>query len=197
MRIPFLIRLNPDLPPKLEDIVNKALEKDRTLRYQSAAEMRTDLQRVKRDSESGRSSARHSSMAAPDAPRIRVAKLWKAATLVLLIALAVAGGLYYRSRHQTAGLTEKDTIVLADFANNTGDAVFDGTLKTALNASLRQSPFLNVLPGSQVEKTLELMTRPANTKLTPEVARELCERANSKAYISGSVSGLAASTCSI
>ncbi|MFZ0908028.1 MAG: serine/threonine-protein kinase [Candidatus Acidiferrales bacterium] len=185
-----VIRLNPDLPPKLEDIVNKALEKDRTLRYQSAAEMRTDLQRVKRDSESGRSSARHSSMAAPDAPRIRVAKLWKAATLVLLIALAVAGGLYYRSRHQTAGLTEKDTIVLADFANNTGDAVFDGTLKTALNASLRQSPFLNVLPGSQVEKTLELMTRPANTKLTPEVARELCERANSKAYISGSVSGL-------
>ncbi len=87
-------------------------------------------------------------------------------------------------------LTEKDTIVLADFANSTGDAVFDDTLKTALNVSLRQSPFLNVLSDSEVAKTLQQMTRPASTKLTPEVARELCQRAGSKAYIAGSIGSL-------
>ena len=87
-------------------------------------------------------------------------------------------------------LTEKDTIVLADFANSTGDAVFDDTLKTALSVSLRQSPFLNVLSDSEVAKTLQQMTRPAGTKLTPEVARELCQRAGSKAYIAGSIGSL-------
>ena len=87
-------------------------------------------------------------------------------------------------------LTEKDTIVLADFANSTGDAVFDDTLKTALNVSLRQSPFLNVLSDSEVAKTLQRMTRPAGTKLTPDVARELCQRADSKAYIAGSIGSL-------
>ena len=85
----------------------------------------------------------------------------------LLIALLVAGGLYYRAHHQSNRLTEKDTIVIADFANSTGDAVFDDTLKTALNISLRQSPFLNVLSDSEVAKTLQQMTRPARTKLTP------------------------------
>ena len=87
-------------------------------------------------------------------------------------------------------LTDKDTIVLADFTNTTGDAVFDDTLKTALSVSLRQSPFLNVLPDSEVAKTLQLMTRPASTKLTPEVARELCQRAGSKAYLAGSIGSL-------
>jgi tetratricopeptide (TPR) repeat protein len=108
----------------------------------------------------------------------------------LLIALLVAGGLYYRSHEQNKHLTEKDTIVLTDFANSTGDAIFDDTLKTALNVSLRQSPFLNVLSDSEVAKTLQQMTRPASTKLTPEVARELCQRAGSKAYIAGSVGSL-------
>ena len=116
-------------------------------------------------------------------------KLWKIAVPVLLVALLVAGGLYYRAR-QDKRLTEKDTIVLADFANSTGDAVFDDTLKTALSVSLRQSPFLNVLSDSEVAKTLQLMTRPADTKLTPEVARELCQRAGSKAYIAGSIGSL-------
>jgi hypothetical protein len=104
--------------------------------------------------------------------------------------LLVAGGLYYRSRHQTSRLTDKDTIVLADFTNSTGEAVFDDTLKTALNVSLRQSPFLNVLSDSEVAKTLQQMTRPASTKLTPEVTHELCQRAGSKAYIAGTVGGL-------
>jgi tetratricopeptide (TPR) repeat protein len=88
------------------------------------------------------------------------------------------------------GLTDKDTVVLADFANSTGDAVFDDTLKTALSVALNQSPFLNVLPESKVAATLKLMARPANTTLTPEVASELCQRAGSKAYLAGSISNL-------
>jgi len=177
------VRLNPDVPAELERIINKCLEKDRNLRYQHAADIRTDLQRLKRDSESGRS-------AVPEAPAARVGKLWKIAVPVLLVALLVAGGLYYRSRQQSKRLTDKDTIVLADFDNKTGDAIFDDTLKTALNVSLRQSPFLSVLSDQQVAETLKLMTRPADTKLTPAVTRELCQRAGSKAYIAGTIGGL-------
>ena len=106
-----------------------------------------------------------------------------------VIALLLAGGLYYRS-HQMKGLTDRDTIVLTDFANSTGDPVFDDTLRTALTVSLRQSPFLNVLSDSEVAKILQQMTRPANTKLTSEVARQLCQRAGSKAYIAGSIANL-------
>jgi hypothetical protein len=109
---------------------------------------------------------------------------------VLLVAVAIAGAFYFRSRQTTHRLTEKDTIVLADFANTTGDAIFDDTLKTALNVSLRQSPFLNVLSDSEVAKTLQQMTHPADTKLTPGIVRELCQRAGSKAYIAGSIGTL-------
>jgi len=183
---------NPQLPPQFNEIIRKALEKDRNLRYQHASEMRTDLQRLKRDSESGYriATASSGSVAVSEVPAARVAKLWKIVGPVLTVALLVVGGLYYRSRHQTKRLTENDTIVLADFANSTGDAVFDDTLKTALSVSLRQSPFLNVLSDSQVAKTLQQMTRPASTKLTPEVARELCQRAGSKAYLAGSIGSL-------
>jgi serine/threonine protein kinase len=179
------VRLNPDLPSKLEEIINKCLEKDRNLRYQHASEIRTDLQRLKRDSDSGRSSAASSgTLAAPHG------KVWKIAVSVLLIALFLAGGLYYRSHQKSKRLTDKDTIVLADFANSTGDPVFDDTLKTALNVSLNQSPFLNVLSDNKVAATLKLMTRPAETKLTPEVTHELCQRAGSKAYIAGTIGNL-------
>jgi tetratricopeptide (TPR) repeat protein/class 3 adenylate cyclase len=110
------------------------------------------------------------------------------AALILVVGLAAGGWLFFsRKAH---ALTGKDTIVLADFANTTGDAIFDDTLKTALNVSLRQSPFLNVLPDSEVAENLKLMTRPADTKLTPEVARELCERAGSKAYLAGTIGSL-------
>jgi serine/threonine protein kinase/tetratricopeptide (TPR) repeat protein len=179
------VRLNPDLPPKLEDIINKCLEKDRNLRYQHASEIRTDLQRLKRDSDSGRSSAASSgTRAAPHG------EVWKIAVPVLLISLFVAGGFYYYRSRQSKPLTDEDTIVLGDFANSTGDVVFDDTLKTALNVSLRQSPFLNVLSDSEVAKMLQQMTRPTSTKLTPDVARELCQRAGSKAYIAGSIARL-------
>jgi serine/threonine protein kinase/tetratricopeptide (TPR) repeat protein len=244
------IRLNPDVPARLEDIINKALEKDRNLRYQHASEMRTDLQRLKRDTETGRIASassdeeisgleadglKSSSSATSDAglnargsTKISMAQesasatkagsvsttvgeaeavptgrddapsshtggdasayIGRAAALVVVVAL-VAGGLYYRS-HRNKPLSEKDTIVLADFANRTGDAVFDDTLKTALAVSLRQSPFLNVLSDSDVAKTLQLMRRAPDARLTPEVARELCQRASSKGYVAGSIGSL-------
>jgi len=186
-----VVRLNPDVPPKLEDIIHKALEKDRNLRYQHASEMRSDLQRLKRDTESGhRSAASSGTVAVEEARAARGAKLWKIAAPVLLVTLLVSGGLYYRAHQQSKRLTDKDTIVLADFVNSTGDPVFDDTLKQALSVALNQSPFLNVLSENKVAATLQMMSRPAGTKLTPEVARELCQRAGSKAYLAGSIASL-------
>jgi serine/threonine protein kinase/tetratricopeptide (TPR) repeat protein len=218
------VRLNPDVPAELERIISRALEKDRELRYQHASEMRSELQRLKRDTETERAIAAGSgtvagaqesgsqvaqprspasgsspalspspSSSTVQVPNLAVAgkRLWKVlAFAALIIVAAIAGAFYFRSRQAAHRLTEKDTIVLTDFSNSTGDAIFDGTLKTALTVSLRQSPFLNVLSDSEVAKTLQQMTRPAGTKLTPELARELCLRADSKAYIDGSIGSL-------
>jgi eukaryotic-like serine/threonine-protein kinase len=184
-------RLNPGVPSKLEDIISKALEKDKDRRYQSAAEIRSDLHRLKRETDAGGVSIASGVRvgATPAEARAR----WKVlvpAVAVVVISLVVVAWLYFARRTQAHMLTEKDTIVLGDFTNTTGDAIFDGTLKTALNISLRQSPFLNVLSDSEVAKNLKLMTRTTDTKLTPEVARELCQRSGSKAYIAGTIGSL-------
>lgn len=184
------VRLNPDLPVDLERIIHKCLEKDRNLRYQHASEIRADLQRLKRDSESGHvPAATSNAIARSQVTAVRLARAWKILLPVLLTALLVGGGFYYRSGRNKP-LSHKDTIVLSDFANSTGDSVFDDTLKTALSVSLRQSPFLNVLTESQVAKTLQQMTQPPGTRLTPELARELCQRAGSKAYLAGAIGRL-------
>ena len=117
------------------------------------------------------------------------AKLWIALS-ILLAMLLIGWSVTSEHASQSNRLTEKDTVVLTDFANSTGDAVFDDTLKTALNVSLRQSPFLSVLPDQQVAETLQRMTRPAATELTPDVTREICLRAKSKAYIAGAIGSL-------
>jgi len=184
-------QVNPEVSAELETVIDKALEKDRNLRYQHASDMRTDLQRAKRDTESGRHPATSSSSAikAPPVEGQKKRRAIVAAAAVLVIAALVAAGLYYRSQ-QVPRLTDKDTILIADFENRAGDAVFDYTLKTALTVALSQSPFLAVIPDSKIAATLKLMTRPADTKLTPDVARELCQRTDSKAYIAGSIASL-------
>ena len=185
------VRLNPDVTAELERIINKALEKDRNLRYQHAADMRTDLQRLKRDSDSGRGSAKSSgAVAVPETPAVRVAKLWKIAVPVLLVSLLAAGGLYYRAHQQSNRLTDKDTIVLSDFDNKTGDAVFDDTLKQGLSIQLEQSPFLALISERRVNETLRLMGRSPDDRLTSNVTREVCQRTGSKAMLTGSIAGL-------
>ena len=208
------VRLNPDLPPRLEEIVIKALEKDRNLRYQHASDIRTDLHRLKRDSDTRRTSAgvgeaedARTTTAGPQAtsgkqyaassPPVsavavqRLSRRWKflAPAVVLIIAAVVAGGLLFRSHH-TAPLTEQDTIVLADFANTTGDSVFDDTLRQGLAVQLAQSPFLNILSEQRVRDTLKLMGRSPGERLVPDTARDLCQRTGSRAYLSGSIASL-------
>ena len=209
------VRLNPQVLSKLEDVISKALEKDRNLRYQHASEIRTDLQRLKRDTESGRTAVvtteaapvsassvaaaspasepitgKASTVSAVTAKAKALAVRWPILVGVAVVAVVLGVGAWLYFARKAHALTEKDTIVLADFTNTTGDAIFDDTLKTALNVSLRQSPFLNVLSDSEVAKTLQQMTRPADTKLTPGVARELCQRAGSKAYLAGTIGNL-------
>jgi serine/threonine protein kinase/tetratricopeptide (TPR) repeat protein len=225
-RIPVApVRLNPDLPVELERIIIKALEKDRNLRYQHAGDIRADLQRLKRDTDTGRpvAAASSGSVAAtqvlgsrtmtrtvsqgseaavavgsqgavtpvssstPAAPK----KSWKTPTTIaaVLTAVLVAGGLFLRSRRTTA-LTEKDTVVLADFVNTTGEVVFDGTLKQGLAMQLDESPYLNLLPESRIREALRFMGRQPDERISNDVAREICMREGAKAMLTGSIASL-------
>jgi serine/threonine protein kinase/tetratricopeptide (TPR) repeat protein len=211
------VRLNPDLPARLEDIINRALEKDRELRFQHASEMRAELKRLRRDTDSGRSailasdsgeppvaSARKATTAshtAPTEPAIAGAQhaaspfarsSRRSAIAIFAAALFVIGGgtyFYFHSTH-AAKLTEKDTIVLADFTNTTGDSVFDGALRQGLSSQLEQSPFLNLLSDERIAQTLALMAQPKDIRLTHELARGVCQRTASAATIEGSISSL-------
>jgi len=231
-RVPVApVRLNPDLAPKLEEVISKALEKDRELRYQHASELRSDLKRLKRDTDTGRtlvqssdpaeSQGRESSSsragmdsrgsdggasvgkssddkssgrraaadvsAEPEATKPATRIAWKKiAPAAVVVAALLAGGLYWRSRH-AGTLGEKDTIVLADFTNTTGDAVFDGTLRQGLAVQLEQSPYLSLVSDERIQQTLKMMGQAPDARLTPDVSREVCQRTASAASLNGSI----------
>ena len=174
------LRLNPDLSDDLERIIAKCLEKDRNLRYQHASELRADMQRLKRDTSSGRMTG-----VARPGDATGVAKRWKAIVPTVTVLLLSLGSYFYFHRPQK--LTDKDTIVLADFTNTTGDAVFDGTLRQGLSVQLEQSPFLSIVPEQEIQKTLQMTGQQPDAKLTPQIARELCERMGSAAVLDGSI----------
>jgi hypothetical protein len=222
------VRLNPDLPARLEDIINRALEKDRDLRFQHASEMRAELKRLRRDTDSGRSvtlpatdsspsggiaeypssqtdrvampsadsASRASSSVAPAeaiSPPTNISGKRKSSRLLfvgLAAVLVIAAGAFFWRSHSSAKLTERDTLVLADFVNTTGDPVFDGALRQGLSSQLEQSPFLNLLSDERIAQTLVLMAQPKDSRLTHELARQVCQRTASAATIEGAVSSL-------
>ena len=227
-RVPLApIRLNPNLPPKLEDIINRALEKDRDLRYQHAVDVKSELLRLRRDLDSGQKSAASSSttnvaqseaVAIPEdlppsvqrtsgssrvvrsqssgrvavaPPPARAKWPWVAGGAVLL-ALAIFGGLYWRN-HQAVKLTDKDQLILADFNNQTGDPVFDATLKEALAIELEQSPLLQLVSDAELHSNLQYLGQTREQKITPELAQQLGQRLGVKAYLAGSIASLGSS----
>jgi serine/threonine protein kinase/tetratricopeptide (TPR) repeat protein len=211
------VRFNSEIPGELERIINKALEKDRDLRYQHASDLRADLKRLKRetsgrslaqtaaetDVESERSSAprkissdrrRPPAGTAMEAGQQTAPGQARSGRFLLFVSLAgmlaAAVGGYFYFHHSAAKLTEKDAIVLADFTNTTSDPVFDDALKRALAIQLEQSPFLNVISDERVGGVLKLMNRSGNERLSQDVAREVCLRSNSKVYLSGSIASV-------
>jgi tetratricopeptide (TPR) repeat protein len=180
-------RVKPELPPKLEEIINKALEKDRKLRYQSAADLRADLQRLKRDSDSVRATV-GAAEAELQPARKSIRRGAGAGAALVVVALAVGGWLFFsRKAH---ALTDKDTVVLADFTNTTGDTVFDGTLRQGLAIQLEQSPFLKIMDDEQVQQDLRLMSVAPASHITNQIAHDICVRDGAAATIDGSIGSL-------
>jgi serine/threonine protein kinase/tetratricopeptide (TPR) repeat protein len=237
---PAPVRLNPDLPVGLERIIDKLLEKDPEMRYQSAADIRSDLKRLKRETDSSRivtaatddvatgarfsypnatasqtratdgaatiGGSRTGSGSSSAVTQLSEAgdsratgsgetgvsllkrmgwKLWAPIAVVAVAAISIAGYMY---AHHAPMLTEKDPVVIADFANTTGDSVFDGTLRQGLSVQLEQSPYLNILSDAQIAQTMSLMGHPPMERLTNDMARQVCLRSNSHATLEGSIS---------
>jgi len=215
------VRLNTQVPVELERIINKALEKDRNLRYQHAGDLRADLQRLKRDTDSGRAAVQSMESVPISSPEVTpvsattgvaeahgggssaqrpAAQPVSAAVpgrplgkivgfAAVVVAAMVAGGLYLRSNKAQA-LTGRDSVLIADFVNTTGDPVFDGTLKKALAVDLQQSPYLSVLSDEKARHTLTLMGKSLDERVTTEIGRDICQRNGAKALLVGSIAGL-------
>ncbi|HEV2616480.1 MAG TPA: protein kinase [Candidatus Acidoferrales bacterium] len=189
-----IMRLNHEAPAQLEDVINKALEKDRKLRYQGAADLRTDLQRLKRDSDAGGASAAAAQERAPVARSVfPPSARWGVATAILVFLGFLAaivfnlGGVRHELFVHAHALTDKDTIVLTAFANTTGDPVFDGTLRQGLSVQLEQSPFLSLVSDDRIQQALRMMGQNPDAALTPKIAQDLCQRVGSAAVIEGSI----------
>jgi tetratricopeptide (TPR) repeat protein len=170
------------LPSGLRPIVEKLIEADRDLRYQHAADIRADLLRFRRSIDSG---VVQTNMRTER--RVRTRRYIALFAGVAALAIAGAAWLHFG---QAQSLTAKDTIVLADFENRTGDPVFDGTLRQGLAVQLEQSPFLSLIPEERVAQTLTLMGQRPDTRLTFAIAQEICQRTAAAAVVGGSIAPL-------
>ena len=214
---PPLARYAREVPAELERIVSKALRKDREERYQVMKDLALDLKSLKQRLEfeaelerttppEGRSGGQAAATAKAAAERtsdravapttssaeyvINEIKRHKLGAALAVVTFIIATAALYFYFNRAPALTEKDTILLADFVNTTGDAVFDGALKQALAVQLEQSPFLNIFPDQRVQETLRHMGRSPDERVTKDVAREICERQGIKAMLTGSIARL-------
>ncbi len=183
------VRLNPDVPLQLEEIILKLLEKDRDLRYQGAAEVRADLKRLKRDTDSGLISAASSGTLRLAGAR-KPSRVWNLGVIAIVVLAVLGMAMTVFMRRTRAVMSEKDSILVTDFVNTTADPVFDGTLKKALAVDLEQSPYLNVFPEQKVRQTLQFMGRAPDERITGDVGREICQRVGIKAMLNGSIANL-------